>query len=146
MSDVLVESLEAQVAELQQMLQQAEADGAEIARNSDQTIVELEAANRRLQEESNPVYCRGCEKKRRQAAAVLTLFWLNMYIGDLEITKKTETPGEFFGTLIMIFLPFFLVVCRWYVLLYLKRYNYRGWKDNDITRGIMRWWDNLPAF
>jgi hypothetical protein len=142
MRDALVENLEAQVAELQQRLQEAEQDGAEIAGRYAGETSRLQTDNDRLSEESNPVYCKGCEKKRRQAACGLTMVWLYLYVGSPQFGK--EPPGEFFETLAFIFLPPLLVWCRWHVLLYLRQYHYRGWKDNDIVRAIRNWYDGLP--
>ena len=136
-------ALEAELAEVQGRLHEAERDGAEIAALAERTIgnLRLENASLKAGTQEQVVFCLGCEWKRRAIAVLVGIFFLGMWF-------HAYPPGDADAELTWLGIslavsPLLIVFARWRWLLFKRKYAWEAWDDNDIYRAIAERWNGL---
>jgi hypothetical protein len=133
-------ALEAELADVEAQLRLAEQDGAELAALAEQTIAELRSEiatlKKRGMQGAGPL-CRPCHRKREIIAVLFGAIFLAIWF-------RINPPSQAEGSLTCLgiylaFVPLFCVCVYWWQALFVRKYAWRSWKDNDIYREIMSW-------
>lgn len=131
--------LEAEVVELQERLRQTEADGAEIAQLAGRNELALREEIARLENRipAGRPYCVGCKFQ----AMLLTIAWGGLF-GETRFAKYLMSSGSDWMNDIGYFLAWFPVLfaaADWAVQAFCWHTAWVTWRNNDITRAIVRW-------
>lgn len=136
-------ALEAELADIQTQLAEAEHDGAEIAALAEQTItdlrLEIAALKKKRGTQDGGGFCRNCQRKREIIAVLIGVIFLAVWF-------RINPPGEVDGGLTCLgisfaLIPLFSIVVCWHWALFKRKYAWVSWKNNDIYRRISARWN-----
>jgi hypothetical protein len=145
------------LAEIQELLEQRETQGGQLAdaldelrrefaayrQNAETKIAQLTRNPGRQSAAPNPggIFCRGCEWKRRILA--LAAAWPIAVLWFLVIERSDAEVWQHLLGVILAASPLVGVLLRWRWLLFRRKYSWVSRKDNDIYRAIAARWNGF---
>jgi hypothetical protein len=133
---------------LREEVARLERDGARLARAFNQAKETIEKLQQQLAGQQGGFqnagkFCRGCEWKRRILALIaawpIAAFWFSHYPWS-----DAENWQRWFGVLLAA-APLLIVLARWRLLLFKRKYSWVTWRDNDIYRAVAEKWNGFLA-
>jgi hypothetical protein len=130
--------LEAEIYDLRQRLVEAESDGAEIALHAERNAIMLRNEIIRLQsagpEKNDDGHCSSCKHYELIIAELTSSALIFWGIPLLHLSGVRN----FVLACIVCFIPVFCILIPWWRYLFIRKFHWRSWRDNQIYRSMLR--------